>query len=177
MSNKLTTALITAGLTSVLALVSIPSIAAQHNGPQGEMTHEMQKHSGDHGQKSAARMERRMTELKTSLKLQESQMNAWAVFESAMKPPMKEKTQTRQEHQEAFKSMTTPQRLDWMQAMKTEREAKMTQRTEAIKTFYGQLNPDQKQSFDQAFWSRHGDQGMNHKGHHNGQEQGSKKMH
>jgi hypothetical protein len=48
-----------------------------------------------------------------------------------------------------FEQMTTPERLDQMQAMKAQRDAHMQQRAEATKAFYATLNADQKQVFDQ----------------------------
>jgi hypothetical protein len=44
--------------------------------------------------------------------------------------------------------MTTPERLDQMQAMKTQRDAHMQQRAEATKSFYATLNAEQKHVFD-----------------------------
>jgi hypothetical protein len=44
--------------------------------------------------------------------------------------------------------MTTPERLDRMQAMKAQRDAHMQQRAEATKAFYATLNAEQKLVFD-----------------------------
>ena len=47
-----------------------------------------------------------------------------------------------------FAKLTTPQRLDRMQQLKTERDARMAQRATATRTFYAQLNPAQQKVFD-----------------------------
>lgn len=178
MNNKLKTALMTAGLSGVLGLMSMPSMAAHHGESKGDMSHEMKHYDGKHDEKGADRMQARMTSIQSALNLKESQMAAWSAFEAAMKPPAKADKQDRKQHKEAFKAMTTPERLDWMQSMKAKRETEMGQRTEAIKAFYAQLTPEQQKSFDEAFWSRHGRGGMGKhqsKDHH-GDPQGQGKM-
>lgn len=178
MNNKLKTALMTAGLSSVLALMSMPSMAAHHGESKGEMSHEMKQYDGEQDPKGSARMHARMGSIQSALNLKETQMAAWSAFEAAMKPASKADKQDRKQHKEAFKSMTTPERLDWMQSMKAKREAEMGQRAEAIKAFYAQLSPEQQKSFDEAFWSRHGHGGMGKhqsKDHH-GDQQGQGKM-
>jgi hypothetical protein len=68
-----------------------------------------------------------------------------------------------------FEQMTTPERLDQMQAMKAQRDAHMQQRTEATKVFYAMLNTDQKQVFDQEtarMMKGSGMHAMKHQGGH-----------
>jgi hypothetical protein len=69
----------------------------------------------------------------------------------------------------SLEKMTTPERLDMMQAMKTQRDAHMQQRTEATKVFYATLNAEQKQVFDKetARWMKgSGMHAMKHPGGH-----------
>jgi len=53
---------------------------------------------------------------------------------------------------DVFAKLTTPERLDKMQAMMAEhtakRQAEFAKRADAIKTFYAALSPDQKRAFD-----------------------------
>jgi hypothetical protein len=52
--------------------------------------------------------------------------------------------------------LSTPQRLDKMQAMSDMRRARMLERTQAIKAFYAQLTPEQQSVFDaEAMSGRH----------------------
>jgi hypothetical protein len=49
----------------------------------------------------------------------------------------------------SLEKMTTPERLDMMEAMKAQRDAHMQQRADATKAFYTTLSAEQKQVFDQ----------------------------
>ncbi len=65
--------------------------------------------------------------------------------------------------------MTTPERLDMMQAMKTQRDAHMQQRAEATKAFYAGLSTEQKQVFDKEtarMMAGSGMHAMKHQGGH-----------
>ena len=59
--------------------------------------------------------------------------------------------------------LTTPERIDKMQAHKAERDADMSQRAEATKAFYAQLSAEQKKVFDtetaRHMHAPHGDMG------------------
>ena len=68
---------------------------------------------------------------------------------------------------EDWSKLTTPQRLDKMQALHAERSAAMAQRIETVKTFYAALTSEQQQVFDtQAHrgFQRVGMKGGHHKG-------------
>jgi periplasmic protein CpxP/Spy len=90
--------------------------------------------------------EQRASELKAKLKLSPSQEGAWSTFSAAMKPPAN-KDNLREQHAEMAK-LTTPERIDRMQAMHAQRDAMMKQRGDATKAFYGQLTVEQKAIFD-----------------------------
>ena len=92
-----------------------------------------------------ARHQKHLDELKTSLQLQASQENAWNTFSSEMKAPMKRASRPNPAEME---KMTTPERIDKMMAFKNERDAEMTQRMNATKTFYATLTPAQQKVFD-----------------------------
>lgn len=112
-------------------------------------------------QRMVERHARRMDELKGKLQLSEAQQGAWSEFSSAMQPPTAEQRQ-RLDRAE-FEKLTTPERIDRMQQRAEERQARMKQRGDAVKRFYGQLTAEQQKTFD-AQYMRYGRRGM-HRGH------------
>jgi hypothetical protein len=66
---------------------------------------------------------------------------------------------------EEFAHLSTPERLDRMRALRTQRNAEMDRRADATKAFYAQLTPPQQKAFDEValkfMRGRHG-----HGGHH-----------
>ena len=122
---------------------------------------EMQKKMADH---HAARMER----LKTELKITTAQEPAWNAFVARTAHEPRKPVAAAED----WSKLTTPQRLDKMQAQKAERDAKMTQRIDATKSFYAALTPEQQKVFDtQGAGGMHrigmkGEHRMGGKGHH-----------
>jgi hypothetical protein len=110
--------------------------------------------------RQAARMEReqriermqaeraqRLAELKQKLHLAASQEGAWNSFAAAQQPPARPAGERRAER-EAFARMTTPQRLDRMQARHAERSARFTELMTATRSLYATLSPEQQKTFD-----------------------------
>lgn len=125
----------------------------------------------------AQRMERmkehrakRMAALKDKLKLTSAQEGAWTSFTESRQPPAGARPQ-RMDRAE-FAKLTTPQRLERMQARQAERSAMFAKRAEATKTFYAALTPEQQKTFDAetAKFGGHGHRGhrghSGHEGHH-----------
>lgn len=106
----------------------------------------------DMSQRHAQRMEsmqkyhaERQAKLKTELKLTAAQEPAWNAFVARTAPePHAMKAGARED----WSKLTTPERLDKMQAMKAERDAQMTKRIDATKSFYAALTPEQQKVFD-----------------------------
>lgn len=100
--------------------------------------------------KMQAMMAKRQEELKAKLKLAPEQDAAWTTYAAAVKPST-DKAMVRPDRAEMAK-LSTPERIDKMRAMHTERHAAMTvqmdKRAEATKAFYATLNPEQKKVFD-----------------------------
>ena len=126
----------------------------------------------------AQRMERmkehrakRLTALKDKLKLTGAQEGAWSSFTAASQPPAGAARPQRMDRAE-FAKLTTPQRLEHMQARQAERSARFAKRAEATKTFYAALTPEQQKTFDAetAKFAGHGHGGHRghggHEGHH-----------
>lgn len=100
----------------------------------------MQQRMQDH-------MAKRQADLKASLKLTTEQEAAWNAYTTAVKPPAMESKNL--PNRDDMAKLTTPQRMEKMQAMKVEREAHMGKVMEATKTFYGSLTPEQQKLFDE----------------------------
>lgn len=108
----------------------------------------------------AERVNRHLADLKQKLQITAAQEGAWTSFATAMQPPANMQRPDRQ----ALGSMTTPERIDQMRAMRDRRNAEMDRRAEATKAFYGQLSPEQKKTFDTE--TAHMFQRGHHGGHH-----------
>jgi protein CpxP len=123
-----------------------------------------------------ARMQQKMAErqaaFKAELKLTPEQEPAWNAFMARTQPQARP---ARQGSREDWSKLTTPQRLDKMQALKVERDAAMAKRVDAIKSFYASLNADQQKVFDSKHLSGFQRAGMHrghgkHHPHHGGQQ-------
>jgi Spy/CpxP family protein refolding chaperone len=104
-------------------------------------------------------MAKRQAELKQKLQITPAQEGAWSTWTAAMQPPARMQRPDRAE----FEKLTTPERIDRMRAMRSERMAAMDKRADATKTFYAALTPEQKKVFD-AETARRGHRG--HGGRH-----------
>ena len=116
------------------------------------------------------RRAKHLADLKAKLKIDASQEGAWSTFTSAIQPPAPPAQRPDRAAMRAeFEKMTTPQRLDRMQARQSERAARFAQRADATRTFYAALTPAQQKTFDvegMRFGPRgaHGEHGP-HQGH------------
>ena len=113
--------------------------------------------------KMQAMMAKRQESLKAKLKRAPEQEAAWSTYAASMKP-REGKLMARPDRAEMQK-LSTPERIDKMQAMHTERHAAMSaqmdKHAEATKAFYAALNPEQKKVFDAETFKG--------AGHHRGQ--------
>jgi len=162
--NKLTQRFLATSAALLLAGVSVSAMARGPGGcqgnPEGPRAEKMQQHKAD-------KMAKHQADLKAALKLTPAQEPAWATFTAAMVPPAGAKNCP--SHEEMAK-LTTPQRMDKMQAMKAEHDAQMNQRMQATKAFYAALTPEQQKTFDEQGHKKgghpggrgHGERGMNH---------------
>jgi hypothetical protein len=115
------------------------------HGDPAQMQQRMNEHHG-----------KRLAELKTNLQLSPGQDSAWAAFSAAMQPPanlMGQRSAMRQ-HYADLEKLSTPERIDKMRALRTERMNRMntewSQREDAAKVFYATLTAPQKKVFDAA---------------------------
>lgn len=90
--------------------------------------------------------EERAAKLKAILQLSPAQDAAVDAFIVATAPPDLEDLPP--PDREKVEAMTTPERLDKMDAMHKEAEAHMAKVEDATRTFYSSLTPSQKKAFD-----------------------------
>lgn len=98
-----------------------------------------------HGQRLAALQER--------LQLSPAQQEAWQRFARAMQPPAR---RPQGPSRAELARLSTPERIDHLLAMQAERQARLRQRADAVKAFYAQLTPEQRQTFDAQHAQRFG---------------------
>lgn len=161
--KALRTSLIITGLLAALAGSAMAQMGPGgmpgpdgHHGPRMEkMREHMREHMGE-------RHKQHLADLKGKLKLQPNQEAAWNTFEQAMQPPAPPAARP---DRAAMEKLTTPERIDQMQALHAQREAEMKKRGDATKTFYAGLTPEQKKTFD-AETARFMAGGPGMRGHH-----------
>lgn len=90
------------------------------------------------------RMEQRQTRLKEALKLSPEQEAAWTQFTQSMQPMPHPQSNPGQ-----WQQLTTPQRIEKMQALQAEHAALMDKHLKALTQFYNVLTPEQQKTFDQ----------------------------
>ena len=101
--------------------------------------------------KMQAKMDKRHAALKTQLKITATQEAAWTSFMASHKMPAGMMGKERPAMPDMAK-LTTPERMDKMKEMRTQRMTEMTaemdKHAEAVKTFYAVLTPEQQKTFD-----------------------------
>lgn len=100
--------------------------------------------------KFAEQMAKRQAALHDALKLTPAQEPAWTAFVNATKPVAHAPVD-----RTGAASLSAPERMERMIAMHKERTARMEAHLAAVKTFYAQLTPEQKSTFDAALKKAH----------------------
>ena len=142
----------------------VAGTAAERGDPPPAGAQHMQRRGPDAQRHDPARMAEfrarhhaeRQAEFKTRLQLTPQQEGAWTTFSGTMKPPA---ARPQRPDRAEFAKLTTPERLDRIQALKTQRDAEMAKRFDATRTFYAQLSPSQKKVFDLESAKGHGRHG------------------
>ena len=140
--------------TGAIAVAQSPLTVAQAGPAAGEQTaRPMMRDRGarmDSAQREQRRAEwhaQRMADLKAQLKLTPAQEGAWTAYTAPTHPPA-DAAWPRMNRDE-LSQLNTPQRIDRMQQLATERQTRMQQRGEAVKAFYAQLTPEQQKVYDE----------------------------
>jgi hypothetical protein len=117
-----------------------------------------------------AHQRQKAQDLRTILRLRPDQEPALSAFLQARKPPMP----AGDRHGLPAEAMTTPQRLDAMARREAAHAQARQRHTDAIRTFYAALSPDQRQVFDalQRSHSRRGHGFGGPRGRHKGAQGG-----
>ena len=131
--RSLIVAAILAGIAGVTA-TAIAQGAGPQAGMQAQRMEQMHKRHAEH-----------QTQLKSALKITAAQEAAWNAYAAGTAPNPAMKGATAHED---WSKLTTPQRMEKMQAHRAERDAVMTKRMDAVKTFYAALTPEQQKVFD-----------------------------
>jgi periplasmic protein CpxP/Spy len=138
--------LLLAGLMAGAAFSALAQTPPPPAGPPRE--HRGMMH---HGPMDPAKMQamvaQRQAALKEKLKITSAQEGAWSAFTSTMQPPA-DMHKRRMEMRAEMDKLTTPERIDKMRALRSERDAEMDKRANATKTFYAALSPEQQKVFD-----------------------------
>lgn len=120
-------------------------------------------HAARPHQDRAAQHTQRLDRVKPLLQLTAAQEGAWQKYVDGTRPAQRN-AQERPDR-EAWKKLTTPERIEKAQTLRKERNAASEQRENATKTFYASLNPAQQKAFDVAMpMQRHGKGAGMHKG-------------
>ena len=91
---------------------------------------------------------------KQKLQITPAQESAWNTFQQAMKPG--ERHARLDSDRQALAQLTTPERIDRMRALRTQRTAEADRRGDAVKAFYATLTPAQQKTFDTESGRMHG---------------------
>lgn len=132
------------------------------------------KAQGERQERMVKHMAERQAALKTALKIKPNQEAAWLQFTTAMQPG---KPAARPDREEMAR-LSTPERIDRMQAMRNERHAEMDKRATAVKSLYAALDTDQRKVLDSQRLMGAGGPG-DHEGHggRQGERHGNHNMH
>ena len=137
----------------ISALVATAGLAAYAQGTGAPMPDRPSMHQRHMDPaKMQEMMAKRATALKAKLNLGATQEAAWATYLAAMQPPAdmgaRMDPENRKKMHDEWAALTTPQRIDKMNEMKTRRDAEMAKRGDATKSFYAALSPEQQKVFD-----------------------------
>ena len=172
-------------LAGLLATAGAGAIAQTPATPQGDAggaaatsqaTPPATMHGGQMGRHDPAKMEaylaRRQADMKAKLKITPAQEGAWTAFTAAMQPPADKDARPASGQRAELDKLTTPQRIDKMREIRTQRMTAMTalmdKRGDAAKAFYAALSPEQQKVFDAEHTMRGGRDGHGGGGQHGG---------
>lgn len=146
-------------LISSLAALSLGAAAfgahAQSTAPAAapDAVHPKAQHDGRHGHQKLTPQQRaefrakRVAKLHDELKITPAQEAAWKTFVASMQPPARAQHDQRPDRAAAAK-LSAPDRMAKAIDHQKQRTAYMEQRLGALNSFYAQLTPEQKQTFD-----------------------------
>lgn len=149
---------ITAGVLAAASLQVMAQTAPTPGASAPQKHEQMQKRHQE-------RMQKHMADLKGKLALRADQESAWAQWQADLQSGMQQRA--RPDHK-AMEKLSTPERIDRMQAEHAQRQQHMEKVAQSTKQFYAKLDSTQQKTFDEQS-GRHmrGMGGMReHKGGH-----------
>ena len=164
-------------LAGLLATAGAGAIAQTATTPQGDAgTTATSPHSERMGRYDPAKMQeymaKRQAAMKAKLQITPAQEGAWTAFTTAMQLPSDAGARPGTEQRAELDKLATPQRIDKMRELRSQRMATMTalmdKRGDAAKAFYAALNADQQKVFDAEYKMHGGYQGVGHGGMNHG---------
>ena len=165
--------LVFAGLLATVcasAMAQVPPAGTAPSAAAADKAHGGHGMMGRHDPaKMQAWMAKRQAELKAKLQITPAQEGTWTSFTAAMQPPAAIRPRLTPEQRAEFDKLSTPERIDKMRAMRsqrlTEMNAAMDRRGEATKSLYAALSAEQQKIFDAEHMkmARHAG-----RGHHDG---------
>ena len=125
---------------------------------------EWQAKAGERRAKMEQKRTERQAKLRDALKLNAQQQPAWDAFVASMAPQKNGDRAARGERAD-WASLSAPQRMERQVAMQKERTARMEARLSALNSFYAQLTPEQRKTFDAQAKPGKGPRHHSHHGH------------
>jgi predicted RNase H-like nuclease (RuvC/YqgF family) len=173
MKTNTTRKLIAAALATTLTSFAAIGFAQNSNAPSQEMREQHMAQRADRQGMSPAEQQAKMQQrhaerqaaLKATLNITTEQEPAWNAFVSRTAPKAR---MERRADREDWAKLTTPERLDKMQARQAERAATMTRRMDATRSLYSALSPEQQKQFDAQAMTHFQRAGMHGKHHDRG---------
>ena len=149
MSKTFRKTLVATALVSLATVATIGGVQAQTAREPMEVFgtsghHFAEMHHADPA-KVQAMYDKHMSRLKITLQLTPNQESDWTAFNSAMTPPAARPTHPSSDELE---KLTTPERIDRLNALRAQRTSLLDKRAEATKRFYATLTPSQRKVFD-----------------------------
>ena len=168
--------LVLAGLLTTVgasAMAQVPPASSAPAAAEAEKQRDEHRMMGRHDPaKMQAWMAKRQAELKAKLKITPAQEGAWTSFTASMQPPAVMQARPSTEQRAEFDKLSTPERIDKMRAMRTQRltemNAAMDRRGEATKSLYAALSAEQQKVFDAEHMKMARHAGRSHHMHHTG---------
>ncbi|MDB5731230.1 MAG: hypothetical protein JWQ03_1125 [Variovorax sp.] len=166
--------LLAAGLLASAAFVASAQAPAAPSAVPGSATAASESQRHMHEPRDGRFLERmqehriqRLAQLKDKLRLNASQQTAWTTYAAALQPSARTAQQGDRDTARAeFEKLSTPQRLDLMQARQAERATRFARQADATRSFYAVLTPEQQKTFDAETLPRSRSRGHDRDGQH-----------
>lgn len=140
--NKTRKIIVAALASAGIALAAAPAFAFK--GDCGGGGHGYMMDDGPRAERMKEYMEFRHERLRKELKLTAAQEPAWKAFSEQAGP----KQFMTKDDWAAMEKMNAPERMEAMLKFSKKRQEAMSERLEALKTFYATLTPEQQKIFD-----------------------------